>query len=155
VLPTITPNSNIVVTSLGRQLVPMEKLLLHGFPVHCMRFPPTVSDRDIESLGGNTMHLACVGAAILLASALVDWTLPQARLGSKPPGAAPSSRGHSVDGSRPSQHVPHKVQKPIPSAVPRGQKRARGTRTRITSVASAKVIKTSRQARTVTTSRWG
>ena len=104
-LPTITPNSNIVVTSLGRQLVPVEKLLLHGLPVHSMRFPGSLSDKDIGVLGGNTMHVACVGAALLLASALVDWTLQQARLDSKPTSCASrgvtlSRRGHKEGGSR-------------------------------------------------------
>ena len=59
----------------------MEKLLAHGFPVQEMVFPEKVTDAHIESLGGNTMHLKCVGLAMLMASALVDWSLPQSQLG--------------------------------------------------------------------------
>ena len=64
-----------------RQLVSVEKLLVHGFPVQEMVFPEKVTDVHIESLGGNTMHLKCVGLAMLMASALVDWGLPQSQLG--------------------------------------------------------------------------
>lgn len=73
-LPTITPRSIIAVSSASRVLAPVEKILLHGFPVHHMRPPQGVTDNDLETMGGNTMHVHIVGAAMLLASGLVNWT---------------------------------------------------------------------------------
>lgn len=77
--PTITPGSHIASSVLGRALVPVDKLLLHAFPVHRMRFPASLTDDQISSLGGNTMHLVSVGTAMLIAIALVDWSVPGAR----------------------------------------------------------------------------
>ena len=79
----MTPYGSIAVGPLGRRLLPIEKLLIHAFPVDEMIFPSTVTERDIESLGGNTMHLKCVGLAMMMASALIDWDLPQSKLGKK------------------------------------------------------------------------
>ena len=75
-LPTITPGSKLAISSIGRLLCPLEKILLHGFPIHKMKFPPTITDKQLESMGGNTMHLHIVGAAIVMGLALVDWSLP-------------------------------------------------------------------------------
>ena len=83
-LPTITPHGDIVVSCLGRRLVPLEKLLVHGFPVHKMVFPDGITDAMMEELGGNTMHLMCVGAALLIATSIVDWSHPAAALGKRP-----------------------------------------------------------------------
>jgi hypothetical protein len=44
-----------------------------------MRFPASLTDDQISSLGGNTMHLVSVGTAMLIAIALVDWSVPGAR----------------------------------------------------------------------------
>lgn len=77
--PTITPGSNIVASDLGRALVPVDKLLLHAFPVHKMIFPESLTNEQVSSLGGNTMHLASVGLAMLLAVAMVDWSAPGSR----------------------------------------------------------------------------
>lgn len=72
-LPTITPRSIIAISSERRVLAPVEKILLHGFPVHRMRQPKGVTDSDLETMGGNTMHVNIVGAAMLMALGLVAW----------------------------------------------------------------------------------
>ena len=36
--------------------------------------PEWISDRDLESMGGNTMHVHVVGAAMLMVLAMVDWS---------------------------------------------------------------------------------
>ena len=68
-LPTVTPGSNLCVRSIGRTLLPVEKLLLHGFPVHRLNLEG-LSDSVVSSLGGNTMHVKCVAAALAMALAL-------------------------------------------------------------------------------------
>ena len=73
-LPTITPRSIIAVSSANWVLAPVEKILLHGFPVHHMRLPQGVTDNDLETMGGNTMHVHIVGAVMLMASGMVNWT---------------------------------------------------------------------------------
>ena len=73
-LPTITPGSVLAVKKVGRLVSPMEKIMLHGFPVHRMIIPSGISDRDLESMGGNTMHVHVVGAAMLMVLAMVDWS---------------------------------------------------------------------------------
>ena len=72
VLPTITPHSDIIVAPLGGPILPEESLLAHAFPVHRMRWPNECSARDIATLGGNTMHVQCVGSLILLGLCLLD-----------------------------------------------------------------------------------
>jgi len=68
VVPTITTRSKICVChgSLARTLFPIDLLLLQGFPVHRMRFPYSLSARDLAKLAGNTMHLKCVGLALAI-----------------------------------------------------------------------------------------
>ena len=91
-LPTLTPHANIAVSALRRRIIPVEKLLLHGFPIHKIKFPASISDHDIASLGGNTMDLRCIAAALLLATSLVIWS-PTAVLRSaavsQPPAVSP------------------------------------------------------------------
>ena len=87
--PTITPGGVIAVKTLGRIMVPIEKLLAHNFPVHKMRMSRNVTDKDLESLGGNTMHLASVGLALLIGMAGVDWSASAAKVGQKPVGDVP------------------------------------------------------------------
>lgn len=77
-LPTITPGSVLAVRKAGRTVSPLEKIMLHGFPVHRMSFPNHISQKDLEKMGGNTMHLHVVGAAMLMALAMVDWSMPEA-----------------------------------------------------------------------------
>ncbi len=71
--PTITPGSIIASAQLGRTIVPLEKLMLHAFPIHRMVIPKGVTDADLESLGGNTMHVMCVGVAIVMVLRMVNW----------------------------------------------------------------------------------
>jgi len=87
--PTITPGGIIAVKKAGRIMVPAEKLLAHNFPLHNMSWPPNMSDKDVEDLGGNTMHLAAVGLALLIGIAGVNWAASAAKVGQKPCGAAP------------------------------------------------------------------
>lgn len=72
-LSTVTPGSIMASSELGRTIIPVEKLMLHAFPVHRMVIPKEITDKDLESLGGNTMHVMCVGVAISLVLKLVDW----------------------------------------------------------------------------------
>jgi hypothetical protein len=81
VSPTVTPGSVICVRACGRVLSGLEKLLIHGFPVHRMNIPASISDSTLGDLGGNTMHLKCVGLAIMIAIGLTRW----------PAGAPPST----------------------------------------------------------------
>jgi hypothetical protein len=60
-------------SELGRTIIPIEKLMLHAFPVHRMVIPKEITDKDMESLGGNTMHVMCVGVAMSMVLKLVDW----------------------------------------------------------------------------------
>lgn len=78
-LPTITPGGRIVVAGAARFLVPLEKLLLHALPLHRMVIPDGVSDADLETMGGNMMHLHTVAAAMLVSLSLVDWSNSEAR----------------------------------------------------------------------------
>ena len=73
-LPTITPGSLLAVAKAGRVIAPLEKILLHAFPIHRMVFPSNVSDKDLGSMGGNTMHVQIVGVAMMFAISLVDWS---------------------------------------------------------------------------------
>ena len=65
-------------------MMPVEKLLVHLFPLHRMRIPAAISDEALNDMGGNTMHLKSVGLATLIGLGLIDWTLPAARAGQKP-----------------------------------------------------------------------
>lgn len=67
---TVTPGGKIMVQRLQRSVLPLEKLMLHLFPVHRMRFPP-MSDADLNLLGGNTMHLKAVGFVLAVGLCLL------------------------------------------------------------------------------------
>jgi site-specific DNA-cytosine methylase len=71
--PTLTPNGIAIVQRLGRPIAPIEKLLLHGFPIDLMGIPADTKNSVLSRLGGNTMHLKAVSLAMLAAIALVDW----------------------------------------------------------------------------------
>lgn len=73
-LPTITPGAVLCVRSVGRVVIPAEKLLLNGFPLDKLRLDG-LSDAAIASLGGNTMHVRCVAAALAIAAALSNGVL--------------------------------------------------------------------------------
>ena len=77
-LPTLTPGGHVLMAEAKRALIPLEKMLVHGLPLHNMRIPAEVSDADMEEMGGNMMHLATVGIAMLMATALVNWGHPAA-----------------------------------------------------------------------------
>ena len=77
-LPTITPGSVLAMSKACRVLSPYEKILLHGVPLHRLVVPPKISQKQMEEMGGNTMHVHVVGAAMLFALALVDWQKPAA-----------------------------------------------------------------------------
>lgn len=44
-LPCVTPGSILAVGAAGRLVTPLEKLMVHGIPVHRMRFPSGVTPR--------------------------------------------------------------------------------------------------------------
>jgi hypothetical protein len=72
-VPCVTPRGQIFVACgpVQRQLVPMEKLMLQGFPVHKMKFPKHVSDAALGQAAGNAMHVKCIAAALAIALAFV------------------------------------------------------------------------------------
>lgn len=72
-LPTLTPNGKVFVVPLGRCVSGVEKLLLHGFPLHRMQLPADLSERNLNLLGGNTMHVKCIAAALLLGCSMVTF----------------------------------------------------------------------------------
>ena len=89
-LPTITPGGHIIVAEAGRCVLPIEKIMLHALPVHRLKIPHDVSDKEISDMGGNMMHLQTVGVAMVLAMSLVDWLAPSARQPRAAPAAAPA-----------------------------------------------------------------
>ena len=73
VCPTVTPGAKLWVVREQRFVTEVEKLLLNMDPVHLLKWPPRLSDRDIHDLAWNTMHLKAVGLAMLIAMSLVEW----------------------------------------------------------------------------------
>ena len=73
-VPTVTPAGKIAVVcnKVRRLVTPEEKLLLQGFPLHRMRFPEGLSSAAIGRCAGNAMHVRCIAAAIVIATALVS-----------------------------------------------------------------------------------
>ena len=63
-LPTLTPRAEVAVAALGRVMLAEEKLMAMGFPIHKMYRPAGFSDAALSSLGGNSMHVQCVAAAL-------------------------------------------------------------------------------------------
>ena len=84
-LATVTPGGLLAVREAGRVVSPMEKLILHGFPVHRMTFPRDLCDKDLACMAGNTMHVQAVGLAMLMACSLVNWSLQAACEPRSPP----------------------------------------------------------------------
>ncbi len=111
-LPTITPNSRIMMRwqdgegTVERSLAPIEKMLLHGLPVHRLRAPQRLSERAVEKMGGNTMHVQCVAAAMLLGIVACRWDFVQVGAPSLEPRSphhhSPNGRafGHGRGGRR-------------------------------------------------------
>lgn len=75
-LPTITPGSVLAMAQPKRVLSPLEKVLLHAFPLHKMSIPANTTQKQLQDMGGNTMHVQVVACAISLLLGLVDWSLP-------------------------------------------------------------------------------
>jgi site-specific DNA-cytosine methylase len=73
ILPTITPRGRVVLADRRRLMMPAEKLLIHGFPLHRMLRPSGLSDAALSRLGGNTMQVQCIASAMLLGLAQVNW----------------------------------------------------------------------------------
>jgi len=88
---TLTPNSVTVVERANRIVMPIEKLLLHGFPIHRMSIPTSTGSSVLASLGGNTMHVKSVGLAMLIGISLVNWAHTGAHSGAKADADMPSS----------------------------------------------------------------
>jgi site-specific DNA-cytosine methylase len=76
ICPTVTPSGVICVKRAHRIMMPIEKLLVHGFPLHRMTIPASVSDSTLASLGGNTMHVKSVGLALVIGLCLVKGPVP-------------------------------------------------------------------------------
>jgi site-specific DNA-cytosine methylase len=76
VCPTVTPHGVICVGRAHRIMMPIEKLLVHGFPLHRMNIPASTSEAALASLGGNAMHVKSVGLALLIGLCLVRGPLP-------------------------------------------------------------------------------
>eukprot|EP00438_Fugacium_kawagutii_P030954 Skav228888 [mRNA] locus=scaffold194:149567:150337:+ [translate_table: standard] len=113
-LPCVTPGSILAVGAACRLVTPLEKLLVHGIPVHRMRFPPGLTPRELEAMGGNTMHVHVLGVAILMLLAFVNWDAPAASIACEwkivqgPKSRKPRSK---VQGPRPKAQGPRsKVQ---------------------------------------------
>ena len=71
-LPTVTPQGRVVVGALSREILPVEKMMVHGLPVHKMSAPPQLTGAQLCRLGGNTMDVRCVGAAMLIGMSMVN-----------------------------------------------------------------------------------
>ena len=72
VCPTITPRGILCIGVLNRPVIPIEKLALHGFPIHRMSIPSSVSNEALGKMGGNTMHLHSVRLELLLGISLLQ-----------------------------------------------------------------------------------
>ena len=69
--PTLTPTGICYFGLAQRPVLGCEKLWLHGFPLHRMQIPASISQRSLGLLGGNTMHLHCIGIVLLMGIALL------------------------------------------------------------------------------------
>ena len=98
-LPTATPGALLVSSRAGRIISPLEKVMIHGFPIHRMVFPSKLTDQELASMGGNTMHVQIVAVAMKFALSLVDWSKPMASR----PAALPSTQV-AVEVSRGRKH---------------------------------------------------
>jgi hypothetical protein len=65
-------------------MIPIEKLALHGFPIHRMSISSSVSNEALGKMGGNTMHLHSVGLALLMGNSLLQDPLPKNGLAERP-----------------------------------------------------------------------
>ena len=70
-LPMITPQGCCCVGDLNRPVIGAEKLLVHGFPLHKMSIPQSLTHNKLGKMGGNTMHLMSVGFVMIVGLKLV------------------------------------------------------------------------------------
>lgn len=151
-VPTVTPGSDIASAALGRRLVPLEKLLIHGFPVRELALQD-LSDSEVASLGGNTMHVHIVAAAIFLVTSLVDWRLPAALL-KTPAGmqkTSASQRKRRADSSSTRGQARSSLSLPSTSRMPRNTRQTAKCKPR---VKAKPVAKTSAEKASALRSRW-
>ena len=104
VCPTLTPRGIVMAQRAGRPVAPIEKLILHGFPVHRMRIPASIDDVALAQLGGNTMHLKSVGLAVLLGVGLVDWSTSDGMSSRAALRPTPAARAPLLDRPRLKKH---------------------------------------------------
>jgi site-specific DNA-cytosine methylase len=71
-LPTMTPGARVVLVKARRLLSGADKVSLAAFPMRELQLPATLTERDLHTLGGNTMHVKCVAAALLVGLLLVS-----------------------------------------------------------------------------------
>ena len=134
-LPCITPGSVLAMAATGRVLTPLEKVMMHGFPVHRMVLPRDITFPDLASMGGNTMHVHIVGAAISMLLSLVDWSLPAVSAACdwdfgeecRVPCSGFSRKKASVSKARPAKLKP-RTKKNKQIHVGKGQRKLQGTK---------------------------
>ncbi len=82
-VPTVTCGGKLVVSCghVQRCVLPIEKLLLQGFPVHKMLIPQGITGHQLGRMAGNAMHVKCAAAALLIATSLVTSTKQSFPLG--------------------------------------------------------------------------
>ncbi len=127
--PCVMPGSKIIVAKVGRMMLPIEKLLVHLFPVHEMHIPASLGGGDIARLGGNTMHLKAVGLALLIGSSCIDWSKAEARPGARPAGAAGEQRGLVLLDEPRAGQSPAKRKRSSRRGIARGSRAESGLRT--------------------------
>ena len=69
--PTLTPGGHCVVADADRCIIPEEKLLLGGIPLHKLHLPKDLTSSQLASLGGNLMHVEAVAACTLMGLAVL------------------------------------------------------------------------------------
>ena len=77
-LPTIMSRIQNHSWSIGKSFGSSRNNLVAQLPLHLMSIPEAMTDNALASMGGNTMHVQIVAAAMVLAMCLVDWTKPDA-----------------------------------------------------------------------------
>jgi site-specific DNA-cytosine methylase len=115
-VPTITPGAHLAVRALRRCVLPVEKLLLHAFPLHKLSLG-NLSGTALSSLGGNTMHVQCVGAALAIALSLTrgDITRPSLSIARPLP---QTGRHHHLKRKATANHVRRSTTKRLRTAAP-------------------------------------
>eukprot|EP00438_Fugacium_kawagutii_P027919 Skav223731 [mRNA] locus=scaffold424:24116:25105:- [translate_table: standard] len=87
VAPCLTTSSRLVVarSAFDLQFVDArDKLMLHGVPLGRYSIPKTLPEAKLHVLCGNSMHIGCVGLAMLICFSLIDWQKESCRHGYRP-----------------------------------------------------------------------